>query len=584
MERVYHGIPVSPGIVWGEALVYDPGTINIPRFKIKNPKDEYKRVQSAIDLTKEELSLLYKKTLENFGKKQAGIFDAHLMLLEDETILVELKRRIYEEQLNAESILHDIAQRYTLDIKSAGNAFIEERSADILDVIDRIIRNLLEQKRPDLENLKKPCILLSVDLPPSETARLHPDKIRAIVLERGSTTSHVAILARSLRIPTIVGVNNLFNSYAGAIKGAGVDAFSGVLYINPTSKTIVELRQKKIQLSRRFHQIEKRIISHPSQTEDGKKISVFANIELPNEVDDNVKHLSAGIGLYRTEYLFLNKTEPPTEEEQYQEYLSVAKAINPLPVILRTIDIGGDKLASYTNFIKEQNPQLGCRAVRFCLRNKDFFKTQLRAMLRACVYGNIKIMFPMISSIDELRDVKQILNEVKEELSSSKHKPLYKDPEIGIMIEVPSAVIIADELAKECDFFSIGTNDLIQYSLAVDRNNENIAYLYDPAHPAILRMLKMVSTSAIKANISCSICGEMASDPLFTEFLIGIGIDNLSMSSVSIPQIRALITKINYAEAVRFSEEILQCSSSKEVRHILKDRIRTKYKNIVSTL
>ncbi|MGC8845166.1 MAG: phosphoenolpyruvate--protein phosphotransferase [Candidatus Hydrogenedens sp.] len=581
MEKIYHGIPVSPGIVWGEALVYDPGVINIPRFKIKNPREEYKRVQSAIDLTKEELTLLYKKTLENSGNKQAGIFDVHLMLLEDETILVELKRRIHEELLNAESVLHDIAKKYSKDIQSTGNSFIEERSADVIDVIDRIIRNLLAQKRPDLDNIKKPCILLSVDLPPSETARLHPEKIRAIVLERGSTTSHVAILARSLKIPTIVGVSNLFNTYTSVIKGSAVDAISGILYINPTSETILKLRQKKIQLSRRFLQYEKRIISYPSQTLDGRRISVLANIELPHEVDDNVKHLSAGIGLYRTEYLFLNKPEPPTEEEQYKEYLYVAKTLNPLPVILRTIDIGGDKLASYTNFIKEQNPQLGCRAVRFCLVHKDFFKTQLRAMLRAATIGNIKIMFPMISSIDELRDVKKILQEVKDELTSEKI-PFNKEPEIGIMIEVPSAVLIADELAKECNFFSIGTNDLIQYSLAVDRNNENIAHLYDPTHPAILRMLKMTVSSAIKANIFCSICGEMASDPLFTEFLIGLGLDSLSMSSVSIPQIRALITKITYTETTEFSEKVLKCASSKEVRSILKERINTKFKNIVS--
>ncbi len=583
MEKVYHGIPVSPGIVWGEALVYDPGIINIPRFKIKNPREEYKRVQSAIDLTREELTLLYKKTLENFGKKQAGIFDAHLMLLDDETILVELKRRIYEDLINAESILYDLAQKYTKDIETTGNAFIEERTADIIDVIDRLIRNLLEQKRPDLENIKKPCILLSVDLPPSETARLHPQKIRAIVLERGSATSHVAILARSLKIPTVVGVANLFKSYTGIIKGSAVDAVSGVVYINPTADTIIKLRQKKIQLSRQFHQYEKRIITHPSETKDGRKISIFANIELPNEVDDNVKHLSAGIGLYRTEYLFLNKPEPPSEEEQYKEYLYVAETVYPLPVILRTIDIGGDKLASYTNFIKEPNPQLGCRAVRFCLAHKDFFKTQLRAMLRASKIGNIKIMFPMISSVEELQEVKKILEEVKEELSTKKI-PFNKSPQIGIMIEIPSAIFISDELAKECSFFSIGTNDLIQYSLAVDRNNENIAHLYEPAHPAILRMLKMVVTSAKNNNISCSICGEMASDPLFTEFLIGIGLDNLSMSSVSIPQIRALITNIQYGEAVEFSEKVLKCSTSKQVRSLLKERIYAKYKNIIPTI
>jgi len=583
MEKIFRGIPVSPGIVWGEALVYDPGVVNIPRFKIKNPKEELKRVQSAIDLTKEELLLLYNKTLENFGKQQADIFNVHLMVLEDETLLVELKRRIYEELINAESILFDVTQKYIKDLKTTGNPFIEERKADIVDVIDRIIRNLLKQKRPDLENIKKPCILLSKDLPPSETARLHPDKIRAIVLERGSTTSHVAILARSLKIPTIVGASDIFDSYTAPIKGAAVDAVEGTLYINPTSNTIKRLRLKKRQLSRKIHQYEKTIVSHPSQTKDGKNISVMANIELPNEVDDNVKYLSAGIGLYRTEYLFLNKMEPPTEEEQYLEYSYTAKAMSPLPVVLRTIDIGGDKLASYASFFKEQNPQLGCRAVRFCLAHKDFFKTQLRAMLRSTTPGNIKIMFPMISSVEELREVKKILHEVMEDLVQKKI-PFKRDVEIGIMIEIPSAVLIADELAKECNFFSIGTNDLIQYSLAVDRNNENIAHLYEPAHPAILKMLKMTISSAIHAKIPCSICGEMASDPLFTELLIGLGLDSFSMSSISIPQIRALIPSIDYEEAKVFAEKILQYPTAKEIRSMLKERIRSKYKNIVSTV
>lgn len=581
MEQSFSGIPVSPGIVWGEALVYDPGPINIPRFKIKNPKEELQRVKTAINTTREELTVLHKKTLDNFGKKHASIFDVHLMLLDDDTILTELEKRIRDELINAESVLFDIAHKYTKEIKDSGNTFIEERNADIVDVIDRIVRNLMEQKRPDLENIKKPCILLSSDLPPSETARLHPEKVRAIVLEKGSPTSHVAILARSLKIPTIVGVGNLFDVYTHPIKGSAVDAIDGKVFINPSSETIRKLRLKKIQLSRKYHLYEQKIISHPSQTKDGKNISVLANIELPNEVDDNVKHVSAGIGLYRTEYLFLNKPEPPTEEEQYNEYLSVAKKIYPLPVVLRTIDIGGDKLASYASFFKEQNPQLGCRAVRFCLVHKDFFKVQLRAMLRAALQGNIKIMFPMISSVEELNEVKKILGEVENELTI-KNIPHKKSPEIGIMVEVPSAVMMADELAKECSFFSIGTNDLIQYSLAVDRNNEHIAHLYEPAHPAILKMLKMTITSAKKAGIPCSICGEMASDPLFTELLIGLGLDAFSMSSVSIPQICALITSINSKDAETFAENVLKCRTAKEVKHILKENIRSKYKNIIS--
>ncbi len=582
MEKKYKGIPVSPGIAWGKVLIYDPGKLEVPKYKVKSPKEEIERLKEAVLAAKEELTTLYNKTLNDIGKKHADILEVHLMLLDDDTIFQEVHERIISEHINAESILFELSKKYIEELKNTNNPIAQERAFDIIDVIDRIIRYLTKQKRPELENIKNPVILLSQDLPPSEASKLKNDKILALALEKGSVTSHAAILAKSLRIPTIVGIPNLFDSYSAPIKGAAIDAIEGNLYINPTSDTINKLRNKKLRLKKILNFYEKKILSLPSSTTDGKPISVYANIEFPYEVDDNVKHLSAGVGLYRTEYLFLDKTEVPSEDEQYNEYLTVAKKIYPLPVILRTIDIGGDKLASYSNIFRfnEQNPQLGCRAVRFCLSNVEFFKTQLRAILRASVLGNTKIMFPMISSVEELRDVKKVLAEAKEELEKKKI-PYDKKIQVGIMIEIPSAVMIASDLAKECDFFSIGTNDLIQYSLAVDRNNPHVTHLYEPAHPAILRMLKKIAESAKKAKITCSICGEMASDPLFTEFLIGIDLENFSMSSISIPQIRTLITAINYNEAKELADKVLSLPTAVEIKEVLKERLK-KFKSFIS--
>ncbi|MCX8064815.1 MAG: phosphoenolpyruvate--protein phosphotransferase [Candidatus Hydrogenedentes bacterium] len=580
MEKKFQGIPVSPGIAWGRVLIYDTGKLEVPKYRIKSPKEEIERLKEAVHATKEELSSLYKKTLENIGKTHASILEVHLMLLDDQTIFEEVNTRISSEHINSEAILFELSKKYAEELKNADNPINQERTADLIDVIDRIIRNLTQQKRPDLDSIKNPIILLSQDLPPSEASKLKNDKILALALEKGSATSHAAILAKSLKIPTVVGIVNLFDSYLHPIKGAAVDAIEGNIYVNPTSETISKLRYKKNKLKKTFSFYEKRLLSLPSSTVDKVNISVFANIEFPNEVDDNIKHLAAGIGLYRTEYLFLDKVDLPSEDEQYEEYIKVAKKIHPLPVTLRTIDIGGDKLSSYSKIFNEQNPQLGCRAVRFCLSNINFFKTQLRAILRASIVGNVKIMFPMISSVDELRQVKKILEEAKSELDH-RNIPYNKNIQVGIMIEVPSAVIIADDLAKECDFFSIGTNDLIQYSLAVDRNNYHIAHLYEPAHPAILRMLKNIIESAEKANIQCSVCGEMASDPLFTEFFIGIGLRNFSMSAVSIPQIRTLITAINYMEAKEFAEKVLRLPTATEAKETLKERLK-KYKSVIS--
>lgn len=580
MEKKFHGIPVSPGIAWGKVLIYDTGKLEIPKYKIKSPKEEIERLEKAILATKEDLNVLYEKTLENIGKTHASILEVHLMLLDDQTVFDEVNDKIRSEHLNSEAVLYELSQRYAEELKKADNPINQERIADIIDVIDRIIRHLTQQKRPDLDIIKTPVVLLSHDIPPSEASKLNNQKILALALEKGSPTSHAAILAKSLKIPTVVGISNLFELYSHPIKGAAVDAIEGLIYVNPSSETITKLRYKKSKLRRTLNLYEKTLLSLPSSTSDGKPISVFANIEFPNEVDDNIKHLAAGIGLYRTEYLFLEKAEIPSEDEQYEEYITVAKRIYPLPVTLRTIDIGGDKLTSYSKIFNETNPQLGCRAVRFCLHNIGFFKTQLKAILRASVMGNVKIMFPMISSIEELRKVKKILAESKLELHQ-KHIPYNEKIEVGIMIEVPSAVIIADDLAKECDFFSIGTNDLIQYSLAVDRNNHHVAYLYEPAHPAILRMLKKTIESAKNANIPCSVCGEMASDPLFTEFLIGIGLENFSMSAVSIPQIRTLITAISYQEAKEFANKILSLSTAIEIKDLLKERLK-KYKSVIS--
>lgn len=574
MEKTIRGIGVSPGIAIGAALLFDANRCVVPKFKVADTEAEIGRVMLAIEATREDLTVLYKKTAEELGKPHADIFKAHLMVLDDVAIRDELIKRIREERFNAEHILDELTRQYAKILQASSEAQFRERTADLLDVVDRILHHLMEAERPNLKELAHPSVIVAHDLSPSDTATMNLEHTLGLATDAGSVTSHTAILARAMEVPAVVGLKDaskVIDNGATLI----LDGSEGLVIIRPSSDTLKRYHEAQRSLAKKRAALQRLVRGGPFSTLDGTPIATQTNIELPIEVAHAVKSSADGIGLYRTEYLFLNRDSLPSEEEQYEAYVEVAKALEPRPVTLRTIDLGGDKLASHLHFSREENPQLGWRAVRFCLQRPDIFKTQLRAILRASVHGNVQVMFPMISGVDELRQVKALLWEVRDELKRMRI-PFRRDIKIGSMIEVPSAVSLCDMLAKECDFFSIGTNDLIQYSLAVDRVNEKIAHLYEPAHPAVMRMIRWVANAARAENIPCAICGEMAGDPLYTEVLIGLGVNSLSMSAVSLPHVRAEILHTDIQEANALAKRVLKLATAAEVKTLLRERFERK--------
>jgi len=574
VEKTIRGIGVSPGIAIGPALLFDVNRGAVPKFKVNDTEAEIQRVTRAIEATREDLTVLYRQTAAQLGKAHADIFKAHMMVLDDVAIREELIQRIHKEHFNAEHILDELARQYAKVLEASSEERFRERTADLLDVVDQILHHLMEAKRPNLKELAHPCIVVAHDLSPSDTATMNLENTLGLATDVGSVTSHTAILARAMEVPAVVGLKD-----ASYIIGNGatliVDGSEGLVILNPSSDTLKRYREAKRSLEKKRAALHRLVRGGPFATLDETVIETHTNIELPIEIAHSVKSNADGIGLYRTEYLFLNRDSLPNEEEQYEAYAEVAKALEPRPVTLRTIDLGGDKLSAHLHFSKEENPQLGWRAVRFCLQRPDIFKTQLRAMLRASVHGNVQIMFPMISGVDELRQVKALLWEVRDDLKRMRI-PFRRDIKVGSMIEVPSAVAICDLLAKECDFFSIGTNDLIQYSLAVDRVNEKIAHLYEPAHPSVLRMIRWVANAARSAGIPCAICGEMAGDPLYTEVLVGLGVSALSMSAVSLPQVRAEILHTHMNEAQALAKRVLKLATAAELKTLLRERYERK--------
>ena len=570
METKLQGIGVSPGIAIGPALVFDVAHCEVPQYEISDADAEIERLDRAIAATREDLTRLYRQTASELGQSHADIFNAHLMLLDDVAVYEETVKRIRNREGNAEHVLHTITQRFVRSLGSVDDPRFRERTADLLDVIDRVTRHLLDAERPSLSSLSNPSVIVAHDFSPSDTATMNLEYTLALVSDSGSATSHAAILARALEVPAVMGLNHASTHVApGSLMI--VDGGTGVVVVRPSRDTLTEYRAIQERQQKEREILEQAVLSGPCVTRDGVEIPTQANIELPLEIASCLKAHAQGIGLYRTEYLFLNRSSLPSEEEQYHAYSEAANALRPLPVTLRTIDIGGDKFVSHLQFSPEENPQLGWRAVRFCLERPDIFKTQLRAMLRASVHGNVEIMFPMISGVEEMRKVKAILNEVREALDKEEI-PYDHDLKVGTMIEVPSAVMLADFLAEECDFFSIGTNDLIQYSLAVDRVNEKIAHLYEPSHPAVLRMIQQAAAAAKKAGIPCRLCGEMAGDPLYTEVLVGLGVTGLSMSAVGLPAIRAEISYLTEREARNVAEKALSFPTAREVKGLLRER------------
>ncbi len=564
-ERVFRGIPVSPGVCRGKVLLLGKTRSEIPRFQI-SPADvgaELGRLQSAVAETRKELLEVQRRVSADMGAKDASIFEAHLMVLEDQTLLEEVARQTREKLVNVEQGLQSVVERYTAALGAVDDEYLSERAHDMQDVVARILGNLLGNPGAnDLPQLKEPCIIIAHDLAPSTTALLDRKLVLGFATDVGSKTSHTAILARSMQIPAVVGLKDL-SEILQHEQQILLDGYNGMVVVNPTDQTLFEYGQivrRQVNLEDRLREIK----DSPAVTLDNHRVTLSANVENPADTDAVLACGAEGVGLFRTEYLFLHRDSQPTEEEQYGAYRQIAAALKPAPVIIRTLDLGGDKFPAHLKVPQEMNPFLGWRAIRYCLQELDVFRDQLRAILRASVEGNVRIMYPMISGLDELNQANAVLEECKAELRG-KDIPFNEAIEVGAMIEIPSAVMVAESLARRVKFFSLGTNDLIQYTLAVDRLNERIAHLYEPTHPAILRLIKATVDAAHKAGIWVGVCGEMAGDPALTPLLLGLGVDELSAAPVQVSQVKFLIRRLKYSETKALAEFALQCESSSEI-------------------
>jgi phosphoenolpyruvate-protein phosphotransferase (PTS system enzyme I) len=564
-EKVFRGIPVSAGVCRGKILVLGKVHHSIARHTLPDASvpEEVSRLERALIETRHEIVEVQRKVSEAMGAAEGSIFDAHLLVLEDRTLIDEVVRMIQGEKINAAYAFHTVAERYATTLAAIEDDYLRERATDMRDVTTRVLNHLLSKRaESDLRHLAEPCIVISHDLTPSDTAQMDRTKVLGFATDIGSKTSHTAIMARSLRIPAVVGLKGASLELETG-QYALLDGFNGIVIINPTDQTLFEYGQlirKQVTLQEKLRDI----LLKPAVTLDGHRVFLSANIEQADDAEAVASSGAEGVGLFRTEYLFINRDNLPTEEEQYEAYRKVASALKPHPVILRTFDLGGDKFLSHLQVPTEMNPFLGWRAIRFCLQERDVFRGQLRAILRASAHGHLKMMYPMICSLDELIQANALVEEYKEELRKE-GVPFDERMEIGAMIEIPSAALIADSLGKRLKFFSIGTNDLIQYTLAVDRMNEKIAHLYEPTHPAIVRLIKATVDAARKNKILVSVCGEMAGDPVMTALLLGLGIDELSAAPPLVPQVKFMVRRLKLSEAQALAEFALNCESGSEI-------------------
>ncbi len=569
--KTIKGIAASPGIAIGKVRLIDSEEIAIPKTSIREsaiPK-EITRFQEALTKTRAEILAIRDKISKEIGQEHGDIFNAHLMVIEDRALIEEVMERIKKEKLTSEYVFSHVLKRYSQSFSKIDDEYLRERVSDINDVGRRILRNLVGVNKTSLSDLSEKMIIVAYDLAPSDTAVMHRKNVIGFATDIGGRTSHTAIMAKSLEIPAVVGLEMI----TGQVKEGDVlivDGIEGVVIVNPTSTELQKYKQLQIR-HQEFSKGLKKFKDLPCVTTDGRRIELAANIELPDETTSVLSHGADGIGLYRTEFLYMNRPDLPDEEEQYQAYKKVVLEMAPKPVIARTFDLGGDKFLSHLEMPREMNPFLGWRAIRFCLASPEIFKVQLRAILRASAHGKLRLMYPMISGVTELRQANKLLEEARNELRAKK---IHFDEkmEIGAMIEIPSAALTCDILATEVDFFSIGTNDLIQYALAVDRINEKIAYLYEPAHPAILRLIKTVIETGHSKKIWVGICGEMAGDPLMTPVLIGLGMDEISTSPVMIPEIKKIIRQMSYTEAQEIAQHVLTLRSGVEIMSYLKQK------------
>ena len=562
--KEFKGIGASEGISIGKVMLFIEEEMNIPQEKISEVQvgTEIEKLLDAQKKSKLQLISIRDKVKEKMGEDKAAIFDGHIMLLEDDDLMDEVKDKIKAEKMAASRALDEGVTEYCEMISQLDDPYLREREADLKDVGKRWLKNILGIRMKDLSNLDPETVVVAYDLTPSDTAQLDLKNAVGFITEIGGKTSHSAIMARSLELPAVVGVKDALKELAD---GAPIvmNGEVGEIIIEPDADTLKDYKEKREAYLKEKEELKK-LIHEEAVTEDGHKVELWGNIGSPEDIDAVLEAGATGVGLYRTEFLFMNSDHLPTEDEQYRAYRVVAEKLQGKPVTIRTMDIGGDKELPYMDLPKELNPFLGWRAIRISLVKQDIFKTQLRAILRASAYGQVKIMYPMVTSINEVRKANEILEECKRELDEI-GKKYDKDIKVGIMVETPSVAIIAYKFAKEVDFFSIGTNDLTQYFLAVDRGNELVASLYDSFNPAVLEAIQKVIDAAHDRNISVSMCGEFAGDKRATEVLLGMGLDAFSMSASSVLQVKKKIRSSSYEKAQKYRDEILALNTPEEV-------------------
>ncbi|MGZ0709479.1 phosphoenolpyruvate--protein phosphotransferase [Coraliomargarita sp. W4R53] len=562
-EIILEGIAASPGVAHGRAVVYLQKQLDVPCYDITLDliPSELERFDKAILETRAEITQVRDQIAKTLGEGEARIFDAHLLVLEDNALLEEVTAELQNSKKNIEFCYNNVAQRYISFFRSMEDEYLRERVSDIGDVSRRLLHNLIGMQKVNLGQLAAESIIISEDISPSDAADLDRNKLLGFVTDGGGKTSHSVIMARSLRIPAVVGTHDATKRIVSG-DHILVDGHEGIIVINPTEDRLYKYGKLASERQKRDDTFNS-FIADPAVTLDGASISLMANVEGAQEMEQVNAMRAEGVGLFRTEGIFLRHHGYPPESVQYDAYKAVVEAAANQPVIIRTLDVGGDKTIGDEN-VKDDNSFMGFRAIRFCLGNEAIFKTQLRAILRASAHGNVKIMYPMISGLNELRMANRVLESVKQELRE-KGQAFDEAIEVGAMVEVPSAAAIIDLLAAETDFLSIGTNDLIQYLIAVDRLNEQVAHLYDPAHPAVLRTLKAIIDGANKANTPISVCGEIAGDPIYAGLLLGMGADSLSLTSSLLPEVKYFIRHIKKSEAQALVNEVMLLGDSAEI-------------------
>jgi len=574
--QVLKGTAASSGIVMGRAFLVHRGRVSVPHKAIEPRRiaSEIKRFKQAIERSKDQLREIKEKILAEEVRRHFFILDVHLMILDDKMLIQDTVEVMKTRRINAEWALDIIIGKLNAAFDTIEDEYLRERKNDVNYVAQRIFRNLAGKDYDDLAKIRGNVIVVAHDLSPADTIQMNLNHVAGFITDVGGRISHTAILSRSLGIPAVVGLET-----ATSLVNGGdlliIDGYAGTVIINPDEETSEEYtdRQKQIRL------LEREVLKYaalPAETRDGYRIKMGANIELAEELPVAISHGAEGIGLYRTEILYLNREDLPSEEEQFQVYKGIVEEISPGPAVIRTLDVGGDKFLSKYGYDHEANPALGLRAIRFSLKEPDLFKVQLRGMLRASAFGKLKILFPMISGIAEVRRAKAILEKAKEELRAE-GAPFDEGIEVGAMIEIPSASIIADALALEVDFLSIGTNDLIQYALAIDRINESVSYLFEPLHPAILRMIRGIVEAGHRAGIEVAICGEMAADPAYLLILLGLGLDELSMTPFYIPRVKKILRSSSYEEAKQLLEEVSRLPTAAEIEDWVKARMAERF-------